>query len=743
MTVEPKLRIGVSDREIMALIKCSECGKDVSDKAASCPGCGNPIAVPEAMVDTPNKVSTEEISQMRKSPKWILSNIFGFDSFLGLQNEVIDHLIAGDNALVLMPTGGGKSLCYQIPALCRNGVGLVISPLIALMRDQVESLNQLGIRASVFNSTLSNMEMREVEQKLLQGSLDLVYVSPERLLMEGFLNLLRKCKLSLIAIDEAHCISQWGHDFRPEYQKLKILKNLFPNVPRLALTATADDPTRHDIIEGLDLKDGRLFLSSFDRPNIKYTIISKEDSKNKLLNFIKENHLGDSGIIYCLSRKKVEAIAKWLIDEGFNALPYHAGMDNNHRSTNQDRFLREENIIIVATIAFGMGIDKPDVRFVCHLDLPKSIESYYQETGRAGRDGLKSNAWLAYGLEDLSKINNFIVSSNASEDQKRIERQKLAALLGLCETTRCRRQVLLEYFGEDLKNPCGNCDTCQEPVKTFDATVAVQKVLSTVHKTGERFGAAYIIDVLLGSNSSRIIQFGHHEVSTYGTGKEYSKNQWLSIFRQLVARNLVVDMEGHGGYRLGQNFKGVLYGEEQVLLRKDQFRKTADLSRRKNLEQTKLKATLDSEEDEALFQDLRSHRRELASEQKVSPFIIFHDSTLLEMVKRRPTSIAEFSRLSGVGQAKLERYAASFLKVISGGILKIGRTQKSEVSSNKQTYTFETVRKTNQRAYEKWTDEEDKLLESECLKGTPNSEIAQLLKRKLGSIRSRIRKLGI
>ena len=599
---------------------------------------------------------------MRKSPAEVLNSIFGFDSFLGSQNEIIDHVIAGGDALVLMPTGGGKSLCYQIPALCRDGVGLVISPLIALMRDQVESLNQLGVRASVLNSTLTYRETKATEQKLLEGSLDLVYVSPEKLLTQEFLDHLRKCELSLIAIDEAHCVSQWGHDFRPEYLKLDILKKLFPNTPRLALTATADSPTRRDIRERLELKE--LFVSSFDRPNIKYTIVSKDDSKNKLLKFIEEYHSGDSGIVYCMSRNKVETITKWLVEEGFNAVPYHAGMDKKHRETNQDKFSKEEGVIVVATIAFGMGIDKPDVRFVAHLDLPKSLESYYQETGRAGRDGLKSNAWLAYGLEDLSKIVGFIVSSNASEDQKRIERQKLDALLGFCETMQCRRQVLLGYFGESLKSPCGNCDTCLEPVKSFDATVATQKALSCVYKTGERFGAAYIIDVLLGSSSARIVQFGHDKISTYGIGKEYSKNQWRPIFRQLVAKKLlVVDMEGHGGYSLGETSKGVLRGEEKVLLREEQFSKAVGRSRGKSRERTKV--ALDNAEDEALFQELRAHRRELAGEQKVPPFIIFHDTTLLEMVQKRPTSIAEFGRLSGVGKAKLERYAADFLKVIS------------------------------------------------------------------------------
>jgi ATP-dependent DNA helicase RecQ len=600
---------------------------------------------------------------MKNKPEEILKNIFGFDSFRGLQKEVINHVLEGKDALVLMPTGGGKSLCYQIPALCRDGVGLVISPLIALMRDQVESLNQSGVRASVLNSSLSHAETQATEQNLLEGSLDLIYVSPEKLLTEDFLNHLKKCKLSLIAIDEAHCVSQWGHDFRPGYLKLNILKKWFPDVPRLALTATADGPTRRDIIERLDLNEGRLFVSSFDRPNIKYKIVSKEDSKTKLIKFIEDYHSGDSGIVYCMSRNKVEAIAEWLVKEGVNALPYHAGMDKNSRAKNQDRFIKEEGIIMVATIAFGMGIDKPDVRFVAHLDLPKSLESYYQETGRAGRDGLKSNAWLAYGLEDLSKIINFIVSSSASEDQKRIERQKLDALLGFCESTRCRRQVLLEYFGEDLKDPCNNCDTCLEPVKTFDATVAIQKALSCVYKTGERFGASYVIDVLMGSNAGRISQFGHNKISTFGIGKEYSKNQWRSIFRQLVAKNLlVVDMEGHGGYRLAENSRGVLRGEEKVQLREEEFKKSVGRSREKS---TKVKVSLDNEEDEVLFQGLRTYRREVASEQKVPPFIIFHDTVLLEMAQKRPASVVEFERLSGVGKTKLKRYAAGFLKVIS------------------------------------------------------------------------------
>lgn len=602
---------------------------------------------------------------MTKTPKEILKNVFGFDSFKTLQGEVIDHAVAGGDALILMPTGGGKSLCYQIPALCREGVGVVVSPLIALMRDQVEALNQLGVRAEVLNSSLTQVQIREVEQKLLKGLLDLVYVSPEKLLTEGFLNQLSQCKLSLFAIDEAHCVSQWGHDFRPEYLKLSALKDRFAHIPRLALTATADGPTRKDIIERLDLKDGRLFISGFDRPNIKYTIVSKDNSKHKLLKFIEDNHVGDSGIVYCLSRARVEATAKWLMEEGFKALHYHAGMDKFHRQTNQDKFLKEEGIIMVATIAFGMGIDKPDVRFVAHLDLPKSLESYYQETGRAGRDGLKSAAWLAYGLEDVAKISNFIESSNAKESQKRIERQKLDALLGYCETTRCRRQVLLEYFDEKLPDPCGNCDTCLEPVKCFDATVATQKALSCVYRTEERFGASYVIDVLLGNDTERITNFGHHKISTFGVGKEYSRDQWRSIFRQLVAKRLLlVDIEGHGGYRLGENCKPIFRGEETVLLREESFSKKTGRSKDKKSKKQKTHTTLSNKEDETLFQTLRAHRLELASEQKVPPFVIFHDTTLLEMAQTKPTTISEFGQLSGVGKAKLERYADSFLVVI-------------------------------------------------------------------------------
>ncbi|KIX11122.1 DNA helicase RecQ [Dethiosulfatarculus sandiegensis] len=593
-------------------------------------------------------------------PEEVLQNVFGFESFRGQQAEIIDHVLKGGDALVLMPTGGGKSLCYQVPALCRPGVGVVISPLIALMADQVQALNQYGVKAAALNSSLERDEAREVVQAMAQGELDLVYLSPERLSSQGFLDFLGTCPLALFAIDEAHCVSQWGHDFRPEYQKLNILSRMFPQVPRLALTATADEPTRLDMVQGLELMEPRLFISGFDRPNIQYSVKAKLNQRKQLADFLAGRSPRDSGIVYCISRDKVERTAEWLNQLGYKALPYHAGLDKEVRRANQDRFFKEEGIIITATIAFGMGIDKPDVRFVAHLDLPKSLEAYYQETGRAGRDGLPSEAWMVYGLEDVVKQKMFIENSNAAEKQKRIERQKLDALLGFCETVRCRRQVLLEYFG-DTCEPCGNCDTCREPVESFDGTEAAQKALSCVYRTGQRFGANHVVDVLLGSDNQRVRDLGHNNLSTWGIGKEHSRNGWRSILRQLTSLGLLsVDVAGHGGLRLGPESRAVLRGEKEIRLRKEV------LTPRKSPSSggSRAKALFDDPSDEELFSSLRSLRMELAKEQGVPPYIIFHDSTLVEITREKPRNKKELSLLSGVGQTKLKRYGRAFLQAV-------------------------------------------------------------------------------
>ncbi|MFQ5953753.1 MAG: DNA helicase RecQ, partial [Kiloniellales bacterium] len=463
---------------------------------------------------------------MVRQPLDVLESVFGFEGFRGQQAAIVDHAMAGGDCLVLMPTGGGKSLCYQVPALCRPGVAVVVSPLIALMRDQVEALRQLGVRAAQLNSSLPPGEAAWVERQMRAGELDLVYVAPERLLTDGFLDNLGHCTLTLFAIDEAHCVSQWGHDFRPEYRRLTVLHDRFPTVPRMALTATADRPTRRDIIERLDLGQGRVFVSGFDRPNIRYRVLAKESAVLQLARFLEAEHAGESGIVYCLTRKGVEATAQALSARGPRALPYHAGLDKEVRTRHQDRFIKEDGLVVVATIAFGMGIDKPDVRFVAHLDLPKSLEAYYQETGRAGRDGLPADAWMVYGLNDVARMRQLIDASEAPERQKHVERQKLDALLGYCETTRCRRQVLLDYFGETLDRPCGNCDTCLEPVESFDGTEAAQKAMSCVYRTGQRFGSGHLIDVLLGGTTERIQRFGHHRLSTYGIGGDLDRRQW-------------------------------------------------------------------------------------------------------------------------------------------------------------------------------------------------------------------------
>ena len=600
---------------------------------------------------------------MKQTPLEILRSVFGFEAFRGEQAAIVDHVVGGGDALVLMPTGGGKSLCYQVPALCRPGTAVVVSPLIALMRDQVEALRQLGIRAAALNSSLAPGEAIHVERELEAGELDLVYVAPERLLTRTFLALLERCRLALFAIDEAHCVSQWGHDFRPEYRQLAVLHERFPAVPRLALTATADVPTRRDILEQLKLTGSRVFVASFDRPNIRYRIQPKVNPRRQLKAFVEGEHKGEAGIVYVQTRAKAEETARWLADQGVAALPYHAGLDSALRARNQERFLKDEGVVMVATIAFGMGIDKPDVRFVAHLDLPKSIEAYYQETGRAGRDGLPSDAWMVYGLDDLVRQRQFIEQSAAPDAQKRIERRKLEALLGLCEATRCRRQVLLGYFGENLPEPCGNCDTCLEPPESFDATEAARKALSCVYRTGQIFGAQHVIDVLLGGDTERVRKFRHQRLSTYGIGGDLSREEWRSIFRQLVAQDLLaVDVEGHGGLRLGPAARPVLRGEQVVELRRELLRKPPAAGDAQG--RTRRSVAFGDPAAEGLFQALRAKRLALAKAQGVPPYVIFHDSTLAEMACARPRHLHQFAALSGVGQAKLERYGEDFLAVI-------------------------------------------------------------------------------
>ncbi len=504
-------------------------------------------------------------------PKDLLHRIFGFREFRGQQGAIVEHVIEGGDALVLMPTGGGKSLCYQIPALVRPGTGIVISPLIALMQDQVTALRQNGVRAAFLNSSLSMDEARWVEQALVAGELDLVYMAPERLVTPRTLDLLARVPISLFAIDEAHCVSQWGHDFRPEYTQLEVLAERFPGIPRLALTATADEPTRNDIRERLCLGQARAFVSGFDRPNIRYHINQLRDAKRRLKDFLRLEHPGEAGIVYCLSRKKVEAIAGWLVGQGIKALPYHAGLDNQVRKVHQERFLKEDGVVIVATIAFGMGIDKPDVRFVAHLDLPKSIEAYYQETGRAGRDGLPADAWMAYDLQGVIMLRQMLDASQADERHKAIERRKLDAMLGLCEIVTCRREALLRYFDDQLPAPCGNCDNCLTPPETWDGTLAAQQAMSAVHRTGSRFGVTYLIDVLRGADDPRIRSNGHDRLQVFGMGEELEVGQWRAVFRQLIAAGLIgVDVEGHGSLFLTQAARPVLRGETRLKLRRDQ-----------------------------------------------------------------------------------------------------------------------------------------------------------------------------
>jgi ATP-dependent DNA helicase RecQ len=596
----------------------------------------------------------------------LLRNVFGYAAFRGQQAEIIAHVVGGGDAMVLMPTGGGKSLCYQIPALVRPGLGVVVSPLIALMKDQVDALRQLGVRAAYLNSSLKPGESRAIEEQARDGALDLLYVAPERLVMPHFLDFLERLQLAVFAIDEAHCVSQWGHDFRPEYRALAVLHERFPHVPRVALTATADGPTRRDIAERLQLEGARLFVAGFDRPNIAYRLVDKRDPRQQLLRFLESEHPRDAGIVYCMSRRKVDEVAAFLAAHGRIALPYHAGLPAETRERHQERFLREEDVIIVATVAFGMGIDKPNVRFVAHLDVPRSLEAYYQETGRGGRDGLPADAWMAYGLGDVIALRQMTQDSGLDERQKRVELQKLDALLGYCETVECRRRVLLAYFGEAPPDSCGNCDTCLAPVRRWDATEAAQKALSAVYRTGQKFGVQHLTDVLTGKLTDRVRSWGHDQLKTFGVGKGLDRAAWSSVFRQLVAGgHLLVDMEGHGGLMLGPRGAAVVRGAETVYLRAEvdqgllKGRAASPAGDRRNDP-----AAFDGA-DAALWEALRQCRAELARSQAVPPYVIFHDATLAEIVAKRPATRSEFAAIAGVGRSKLDRYGALFLAVVA------------------------------------------------------------------------------
>ncbi|MPT17452.1 MAG: DNA helicase RecQ [Pseudomonas sp.] len=590
----------------------------------------------------------------------ILKDVFGYDAFRGNQAAIIERVAAGGDALVLMPTGGGKSLCYQVPALMREGLAVVVSPLIALMDDQVATLDELGVAAVALNSTLSSDEQREIAERIRRGQIKMLYLAPERLVQPRMLSFLQGLDIALFAIDEAHCVSQWGHDFRPEYLQLGQLAELFPQVPRMALTATADKRTREEIVQRLHLDSAERFLSSFDRPNIFYRIQPKDQPRKQLLGFLAARK-GDAGIVYCLSRKKVEEVADFLSSQGFPALPYHAGLPNELRAYHQKRFLNEEGLIMVATIAFGMGIDKPNVRFVCHLDLPKSLEAYYQETGRAGRDGLPADAWMAYGLQDVIFLKQMLANSEGDERHKRIEQHKLDAMLALCEETRCRRQALLAYFDEELPQPCGHCDNCIDGVETWDATEPARQALSAIYRSGQRYGVGHLVDILLGRDNEKIRAAGHQHLAVFGIGKGFSEVEWRTLFRQLVARGLAdVDLDGFGGLRLSEACRPLLRGEVSLQLRREP--KPAQAAKASSSAASQL--VRGHERD--MWEALRSLRRKLAEEHSVPPYVIFPDATLLEMLRSQPGSLSEMAQVSGVGARKLERYGQAFLEVLNG-----------------------------------------------------------------------------
>lgn len=586
----------------------------------------------------------------------ILKHTFGYTEFRGSQKEVIETVLDGQDALVLMPTGGGKSLCYQIPGLVRSGLAIVVSPLIALMQDQVSALQQLGLKAAYLNSTLSREEQNQIMRSIYDGELEILYVAPERLLQQNTLERLSSLDVSLIAIDEAHCVSQWGHDFRVDYLGLHVLQQAFPGVPRVALTATADEKTREEIVARLALFQPKVFVSSFDRPNIRYAVQEKGEAKAQLLTFL-QDYKNQAGIVYCMSRNRVDGISAWLAQRGIKALPYHAGLPADERAENQRRFLREDAVVMVATIAFGMGIDKPDVRFVAHLDLPKSMEAYYQETGRAGRDGLPSVAWMIYGLADVMRIVKMVQDSNANEQHKRAERSKIESLLGWCETNTCRRRALLRYFGEQREEVCGNCDICLNPPKTWDATEDAQKLLSNIYRTGQRFGSGHVIDVLRGKETAKVNQFGHQALSTYGIGAQRTDKQWRSIIRQLLVQNfLLVNDEMYGAIQLTEKARQILKGETKIFLREELKAVKAVRTRRRAAEV--------SEQDQDLWEALKAKRKELADSMGVPPFHIFHDATLMEMMQSMPTNDADLLSVNGVGAVKLEKFGEEFLAVI-------------------------------------------------------------------------------
>jgi ATP-dependent DNA helicase RecQ len=596
------------------------------------------------------------------APLGVLHEVFGFDRFRGQQLAIIDHVIAGGDAVVLMPTGGGKSICYQIPALLRPGVGVVISPLIALMKDQVDALRKAGVRAAALNSRLSSGETSEIERAVRDGALDLLYVSPERLATTRCLELLSACRLALFAVDEAHCISQWGHDFRPEYQQLSILRERFPGVPLVALTATADGPTRRDIVAQLGLGAARIFAAGYDRPNLFYRVVPKLNPLEQLWQFLVKDHPGDAGIVYCFTRRAVEATAGWLRAHGRDALPYHAGLEGAVRERNQERFLKEDGVVVVATIAFGMGIDKPDVRFVAHLDVPRNLEAYYQETGRAGRDGLAADAWMTYGFADVMNLIRLLDTGEIPEMQRRIERQKTEALIGYCETVSCRRRVLLGYFGETDHAPCGNCDNCRAPVPSWDGTVAAQKALSAIYRTGQRFGAYHLIDILLGKETERVLRLQHNRLRTFGVGIELDRRGWHSVFRQLVAQGVVLpDLAGHGGLALAPVAAEILRGARTVRFRRD-ARSPTQQSPKPDRKGT---VTVELEPGaRTIWEALRTWRLEEARRQELPPYVIFHDATLIEVARRRPISLTSLATIPGVGVSKLDRYGSAIIEIV-------------------------------------------------------------------------------